>query len=616
MFKKSLHLILSIFILGACTSEEDKEQIQDILIELNIENNVVITSDEIVITITGESLISKLEVLLDNGMLQNFTSPPYTFTINPANYEDGTHSLNIIVFSDNKKIGSKTITIKIDNTGPQLTLNEISNNELICNEILLTPVIDDVVSDVANVEVYLDDLLLLKTMGQADYTFALIPDQLPVGNSNLKFVMEDAIGNISNDSLNIQIGKKILSLSFPDNFIRENIDRVHVLLSDAEGKFIDRKIHSSGQLETLEFCSFEEFNNDTKFMLSFISDFEESIYSLFVYADLTKNILGDHINLPHRTAGLQPAFIDLDVSFYEDNYYMRASTPWSSMIYSNQTFSGHLSKTHTNEFIGTNKTFIQYYNQFIENDYQYTFIDNLYTKFSLEQADFTRDNVVHGSIAVNGSFQRPFMSIYGFESEAHYDAISGHMLYWNPSLLGNSTGYTYSYANIFDYMVYSFKVKNYTIEGTGIPASSVTVPNANIDYNYTGNEFTFTGLTDYEVGRLRLKGTNSGLITPENPSVGIEFIFNGESTNIKIPEIPEGILPNATKEVFDNNEFEVIQGAAENYSNITEYSEYISKVLVHGKPFYKTSDTRERIFKSSVGTQLLPINEFPFYERF
>jgi len=620
MFNKTLLFLSAFFLLFSCTSDEtppedEKEIIQDVLIELNIENDVVVSSDEIVITVTGDAPISNLEVLLDSGLLQNFSAPPYSLIIDPSNYEDGAHTLEVAVYSNGEKVGSKTITIKIDNSGPSLVLTNIRNNEVICDEISITSQINDAFSEVEKIEVYLDETLLFESFEASNSTFSLTPDQHPAGDSNLKFVMEDELGNISKDSINIKIGKKILAINFPDNFARNGTDTMHVILSDANGKFLDSKTHS-GQMETLEFCSSEEFGNDTEFMLSFVGDFQESIYGFTVYSNLTKNILGGDITMPARTAGVQPAFPDLDVSFYDNNYYMRGTPPWGSMIYHSQTFSGHVSRTFSNAALGTNKTFIQYYNKFQENDYQWAFIEDIHTRFSLEAEDFTSDNVIHGSIAVNGSFLRPFMSIHGYENEAHYNALSGHMIYWNPSLLGNSTGYNYSYANIFDFMVYSFKVKNYTIEGAGAPPASVTVPNSSIDYTYLGDTFSFTGLPQYEVGRLRLKGTNSGQITTENPLVNMEFIFNGESTQVILPEIPDGLFPAETKEVFDTKAFEVVQGAAENYSSLIDYGDYISKVLVAGKPFFKVADKRERIFKSSVGTQFLPTNEFPFYERF
>lgn len=621
MFKKSLFLLLSLFLFISCsneetTPEEGEDIIQNITIELNIDNDVVITSDEITITVTGEIPISNLQVLLDDNVLKNFMAPPFTFSVNTEDYADGAYNLKVDLYSNGTKVGSKTILVKIDNTGPVLNLINVANNEIICSETTITPQITDEISSVKSLQVYLEEELLLDTQNPSEFTFSLIPDNLSVGDSNLKFIMEDIQGNVSNDSINVKIAKKIITINFPDDFVRKDIDQIHVLLSDSNGKFLDSQTHSSGEKESLEFCSFQEFNNDTEFMISFVSDFDESIYWFYVYGNLTKEMLGNEIDLPARTAGITPAFPDLDVPFFNDNYYMRASTSWSSMIYTNQTFSGHLSRTFTNEQLGTNKTFIQYYNKFVENDYQWAYLEDLHTKFSLEQEDFTSNEVTHGSIAVNGTFLRPFMSMYGFESEAHYNAISGHMIYWNPALLGSSNGYNYSYANIFDYIFYSFKVKNYTIEGSGTPPSVVDVPNSTIDYTYYGNNLTFAGLPEFEVGRLRLNGTNSGLITTDNPSVGMEFIFNGESTHVIIPEIPEGLFPPATKEVFDNQAFEVIQGAAENYSSLANYKDYISKVLVTGKPFYKVSDKRERVFKSSVGTQLLPINEFPFYERF
>ena len=91
----------------------------------------------------------------------------------------------------------------------------------------------------------------------------------------------------------------------------------------------------------------------------------------------------------------------------------------------------------------------------------------------------------------------------------------------------------------------------------------------------------------------------------------MEFIFDGQNTNPTIPEVPEGLFPEAVTEMFANKYFEITQGAAENYSVFTSYQEYIQNVLVPSVPFYIASPFKERVFKSQ-GPQWLPANEFPF----
>ncbi|MDL5514836.1 hypothetical protein QSE00_23705 [Arenibacter sp. M-2] len=617
MFRIKILFITILFLLIACTeedssSEKEKEIIQNILIELNIENDVVSTSEEITITLTGDALISKLEVLMDNGIIHDFNSPPYTLTLETQQYEDGEHTFRVDAYADGKIIGTKTIKIKIDNQGPILILDSISENEIICDEIQLSPSITDLVSSVEQLQVYLDDLLLLEKENTTDYTFSLNPQELPTGIGNLIFVMEDALGNVSKDSMAIGIANKFFRINFPNDFMRKNVEKVHVVISDIDGNYIDSKTHESGEIETLSFCTTEELYDNTEFTITFIHDFENSIFNFYVYNNLTLNMLGNEITLNQQSGGLSPSFPKIKIPFFEAGYQMRASSPWNSLIYYNDELSGHVSTAFSND-LATNMTFISYFNSDIENSYQWAFISDIQNRTSLVQEDFSNANVLTKTFDLNKRFQRPLVKITGYENEDMYRARSGHLLY--ADYIQSSTSYTkqYIFPDIFEHTTYWGQLLNYTFEGSGTIPATVTVPNSTVDYNFNNQQLSFSGLPDFEVGRLRLVGISSGagLITPENPSVQLEFIFDGQNTNPTIPVIPEGLFPEAVTKIFASKAFEVKQGAAENYSTFNSYQDYIENVLVPSVPFYIPSPFRERIFKSE-SAQWSPSYEFPF----
>jgi hypothetical protein len=617
MFRKEILYILTLFLLIACTNEdssteEEKQIIQNVLIELNIESDNVITSDEIIITITGDAVISSLEVFLDNGMIHKFNAPPYTIKIETEEYEDGEHSLKVNAYADGKIIGTKTIPVKIDNEGPILMLDEISENEIICEEIQLQPNIMDLASSVELLQVYLDDLLLLEKESTTDFTFSLNPRELPTGIGNLKFIMEDTSGNISKDSIPITVANQFFRINFPNDFMRKTVEKVHVVISDKDGNYIDSRTHDSGEIETLSFCTMEELNPDTEFTISFIEDFDNTIFNFYVYNNLTLNMLGDEITLNQKSGGLSPAILNIEVPFFEEGYQMRASGPWNSLIYYNGKFSGHVSREFSND-LATNKTFISYFNSNIGNSYQWALISDIQNRITLVEEDFSNANVVTNSFDLNRTYQSTLVKITGYENDAMYRARSGHLLY--ADYLKPSGSYTneYIFPDMFDHTTYWGQLLNYTFEGSGTIPAIITVPDATVDYSFINQQLSFTGLPNFEVGRLRLVGTSSGtgLLTPENPSVRMEFIFDGQNTNPVIPEIPEGLFPEAVTAMFANKSFEIKQGAAENYSAFTSYQEYIQNVLVPSVPFYIASPFKERVFKSE-GQQWLPANEFPF----
>ena len=179
-------------------------------------------------------------------------------------------------------------------------------------------------------------------------------------------------------------------------------------------------------------------------------------------------------------------------------------------------------------------------------------------------------------------------------------------MFWDASLSGSNNLYNYSYADIFNDNFYSLRVGNYCKEGVGLPPSSISVPNLNVSFNYTGNTINFNGVSGYEVGRARLA----------NQNVKIEFIFDGNSNQITVPTIPDGLIASDITELINNGNLDAVQAVSEDYSDFYSYSDYISNVLVTSNPFYITSSVRERIFINNNSNSIFPIFEFPYFERF
>ena len=95
-------------------------------------------------------------------------------------------------------------------------------------------------------------------------------------------------------------------------------------------------------------------------------------------------------------------------------------------------------------------------------------------------------------------------------------------------------------------------------------------------------------------------------------NINVEFIFDGQSTEVILPKIPESLLPQSVVEAFANEKLEPMQGASEHYEGFNSYGDYITRVFVPSIPFYVASPFKERVFKSSLSGQWLPSGEFPF----
>ncbi|TAI49236.1 Ig-like domain-containing protein [Flagellimonas allohymeniacidonis] len=613
--------VIQLLIFQGCSGEDNEETSPETVVEepekeevigqlseedivLDIEAESVLKNSTIEITLPENANVDSVKAYINEDLLTTLTSPPFVVPFEPMSYEDGDYQLKIEVTQEGGTVTSKIIEVKIDNTGPVLLIQNLEEDQKVCDELVVSPQITDEISEISKVEVFLDDTIIEVFENTSDFDFTINKDGQELGNQFLKFVMQDSAGNVSRDSLNILLSKKVVSLNFPDNFIRMGVDKVHAILSDENGEFLDVVTHSSGVSETLSLCTTEIISEDQELMLTFVEDFQNTILNFYVYGNLSKNVLGGQISFTQRSAGLQTASVDLELPDYEDGFYLRFSTAWSSGIYFNNTLSGFVSKTFTNNELGFDKTFVMNFNRNLGRSYQWAFVENIDEKTSLLSTDFSSTDVIHDFLTVNGTFSSPFLSIYGFESEAHYRSMSGHMIYWNAAL-SSINGNDYSYADIFDYTLYSIKVDNYGVDGTGRPPESISVPSGNVYFNFSDNRIEFNGTPGYEVGRVRLQNF-------ENENIIVEFIFDGQESGVVVPKLPQGLFSQSVNDTFEMQRLEPVQGAAENYENISDYESYISEILVPSVPFYLVAPKRERIFAQS---GLLPIFEFPFHER-
>ncbi|SNZ00500.1 Ig-like domain-containing protein [Flagellimonas pacifica] len=606
-------VFVSFLILNSCSSEENEipEKVINVKsddISIALPENALVTSSNIEVTLPNDAILDMVNIYIGSNLVESFSAAPYTFLVNSTDLAHGEHKLKVDILLDNEIVASKIVTIKVDKQGPTAVYQIDLEALKMCGETTVSPGISDDISGISRVEVFLNDASIATFGNSSDYSFPLNMDDHPIGTNTLKLVMEDMVGNITTEVLDVNFYKPILDIKFPDNFIREGVEKVHAILSDSDGNLIDYVTHSTRTSETLTLCSSIELGAETEYMLTFAQDFSNVVFSFYVYGNLTQNMVGNQIVLASRSLPSSSASINMDMPDYEDGFYVRSSTPWSSMLFYNNTFSGHVSKNFSVDELSTNKSFVMNFHPDLHRSYQWALVEDINTKFSLKAEDFMSTDVTHDFLTVNGSSLDPFLSVYGFENETHFRAMSSpHMLYWNPSL-NSINGYDYSYANIFDHNLYSARVSNYGIDGIGAIPKTISVPGQSISYQFQNDKIIFNGLQNYEVGRVRLTSL-------DNIHIHMEFIFDGHSTGMAIPELPENLFVQELYDAFDNQRLQVIQGVAENYENIENYSEYVSNVFVNSTPFYVVSPKRERIFASSVGTQLLPIIEFPFFLR-
>lgn len=583
-------------------------------IKTNLKPDTIIPEKEFLLDVNVNYPVEKLSILIDNQLQKTYDSIPYSMPIFRNDYADGNHELKVIAQLSTEQLFEKIINFKIDNTGP--IVEKLNLPKANCGIQVFKPIISDSTSKVKKVKLFIEGSLVNEIDSDTDFSFTIDQEKLNVGLNTAKLVMEDEVGNISESVFELTIKKHLVSVELPYSFTRSHVEKFYILLSDKDGNYLDHKIYSD-QSETIEFCSSKVFDSDTEYMLTFFEVFDNSIFNVFCYSNLSKNTVGKKITLKQRTQSNSSPSVNLDLSNVNLNHFTRASGLSYSMAKINNQLSGHTAGSFENG-LGTFKTFIMSYNyENSQSNYKWAFIDDVITRTSLTEQDFSTEKVVSKNITFSKSINKPFLEIYGFEDDRLYNVLNAHDIYSSQMFNVTPNMCSYQYADLFNHYFYSLRANNYYISGKGIPKENYNIPNYNINFSLNSDKLSFNGLTNFEVGRITIENESApGEITIENPTITVEFIFDGKENVITIPKIPQGIFPEAAYQAFNLYSFKPIQGIAENYSSYNSYEDYIKNVLVTSKPFYITSDYRERVFYSYVSQHILPVWEFPFHTRF
>lgn len=94
------------------------------------ENQVVSGTIVVALEYFDDKGISKIEYYLDNELLSSETSFPFSYLLNTKNYQDGSHTLAVIVYDTINQSTSSIVNLIFDNTLPQLSIISPQNNSI------------------------------------------------------------------------------------------------------------------------------------------------------------------------------------------------------------------------------------------------------------------------------------------------------------------------------------------------------------------------------------------------------------------------------------------------------------------------------------------------------
>ena len=517
--------------------------------------------------------------------------------------------LDLSCTSENQVLEETLDPVTEDSTPPVISANsfKLISDLKIYDDTLLDLDIQDEGSGIARVELLIDNEKVYETDVVNEIKYLLKPEELTVGKHILGLQAFDKNENKAKEEVDFEVIRKFVSIEFPDYFTRKGLDEIYIIFSDSEGNLLSQFRHND-TAEILDITLDRNITENEEFMLTFVEVFDKSLYDFNVYANLKTSTLGKKITFTKRSLPFNyPKFFDFEVPFYNSDFYLRASGDDYSAVFVHNKFSGHQTQTLPNGEEGEEQLFVQYHDTKVLDSYRYGYFKNFHEKTGLFEEDLKTD-VTHGRYRIKNNRATPALILWGFEDTEHLDRLSGHMVYTNystPRLIDDDT-FFYSYpTELFPHYLYDIRLSNFNETGLGKPGI-IEVPQEQINYSLSSpTSINFFGIDGYELGRLRIS------VDGGNDS-HMNFVFDGTRTQVIVPKLPSDIIPDRIASAFNSGNFTILQGAAENNETFDTYKDYIKNVFVTSKPFFLSSPSRKRIFKSSISHQLLPIQEFPY----
>jgi len=594
------------------TSVDEDTVLSDSDIQLNITEGEVLVGQIITISIPSDVQLSMFKVYFNDTFIAEIKEAPFEFSIEVSEYQDGAHDIKIEALFNAFIIASKNIAVKIDNNGPTIDFDGFGQGQSYCGPIQFISTVTDEVSEIEKVTVFWGEQIIEEIEKTSNLNFTVNPNELNLGENYLKLVMEDEVGNVSKDSTLLSLTQNILNVEIPDNFLGSN-SILTVILSDAKGEYLSSTTHDSNSNEILELCSGTNLSDEDEFMLTFVLEFNSLNPTFYIYQNLKRFHFQENFKLGKRIFASDTKFIDTEITQYEEDIYIRASTNWSSIINYTGNFSfldGHFSKQLNLNGLNHSKSFIFAYDVFNPLNYRWRFIEDLYQVSSLSLQDFSNDIEV-SKFSLSGNPSNPLISIYGYESELDFEHNNSHLLYSNRLPFVSGHNYEYPVPNIEQIMTYSVQSSNYSVSGKGNIPSQIHIPYSGMSFAKLNGDYVYYGVDDFEVGRAWLRNRNSEFIN-------VHLLFNGLwqgglTQPILLPEIPGELFSQEITQIFDSQDFEYIQSVAENYEGITSYDQYLEQIFIPSVPFFTVVNRRERFFDKGPGFEgdLLLMQDFP-----
>ncbi|PKV51920.1 hypothetical protein ATE84_4020 [Aquimarina sp. MAR_2010_214] len=549
--------------------------------------------------VSDDKDISSVAISVDNVTIATITDKNYNVNIATSNLNDGRHNIEIIASDSNNKIAKLTISFIADNTGPKITIDAINEGETISEIIQFEPKLSDEFSEINSLEVLYRNERIHFFENGAITAFSFNPDDYTSGDGRFTFIAKDALDNVSELSINTKTTQVLIRLKIPQDYLSTNIMKSWVFASKSDGSPISIVKIESGMTDIVLYAT-EKIDDSENFMITFYEIENSGFNRISTIQNLTITSPGT-LHLAPRNTFSEESETSYTMNGFSANDIVKSQGVDYKGIKANDRFKLTLMRPQkTNQIY-----FYTYDNNAPETSYRYQFLNRpIGNSFALNSTAFGDQNVVLNNFVLQSYFPevdlQPILSIFGYTNQNDYSNNVYHELF-NSALTSKNTdinsSISYPLHTTFETYKHRLVSKDYITERKGIPLTNYSKPNWDIDYDTSsGNTIKIvTSGTTHSVGRLWLKNEYS--IEPYyDYSWTLVYDSQKNKSEVIIPKFPDELSDLNFYKFSLDLFWQTEQLELSRYQNISNYNDYVNKVLKNNVNYDKVSDFVESLY--------------------
>lgn len=611
---------------GNATSEQQVIHIDNELpsiTEVSLQEGQIIGGETNTITfnvIDNEGL-SSVKCYAGERFLMEITDNKFEVNINTLHLTYGENIFKIEAFDLAENKTTYETVFYADNSGPTIELERLIENPIIDEVSILSPMVIDEYSEVMSVEFLVgEDSQTIIEKGNP-FQWEIDPDSFNTGSKFLYIKAKDSFGNESINEFPMEIMRRLIVVNIPEDRLTSDITVPIIFISLMDGSLVTYKEFSRDDRQIV-LNTYDDFPDNTEFMLSFYLQSYTGHASISTHQNLTKNNpevltlaepkrkwaeLGNTIKIPIANFFSQDQISSRSGRTVESYLWNYAPALYEATL----NHSENTLDLWTDVAVNDNNPFSSFYVYDHTSDYRYLILENpIDENYVLDKENFTTENLEDKTLAIQLAKSDAFsyyFRVYG--ASTYDDKISNkyHEIYNSGGKVFSLNSLDYKLNSMFQYYRHTLFIDNFYLESNGPPPTSYEVPNLSFSYTYADGRISLDVQgTEHIVGRIRCATQN------DNTSLyNWSITFDSQKTqSLVLPDLPPGITHEIRTRV-ENNNVEVSGVELISYEGITSYDEYIQKVTKNQANVLDVSNWYKMI-KSTATLQVAPTREFMF----